>query len=121
MGPKLNKGKNIQTAIQLELSRLGALVVNRTVGTFYTRFGTPIRIGQPGEADLQGIFPGQLCPHCRQPVHPAPFAIEVKGKGDRIRPAQANWRDNVWKRRGGLYTVARSVEDALQAFEGYIR
>lgn len=114
--------KHTQDQIRLFLGQIpDVLIQRRNVGTFYTRNGTPQRIGTPGEADLQGIIDGQRCPHCDGPVHPAPFAIEVKSTKGRLRPVQVNWRDNVWRRRNGIYVLARSLDDAKSGLAPYIR
>lgn len=70
-----------------------------------------IRIGQVGEADLQGIKGDQECPRCGFAIHPLPFAIEVKNETGKQSPEQFNWQKNVWERRGGLYVIARSNDD----------
>lgn len=41
----------LQNAIRVELSKIG-IVRRNNVGTFYTKYGVPIVIGIPGEADL---------------------------------------------------------------------
>ena len=108
-----------------------ALIVRRNVGRFIRIAGGPeeikraiailirngipasmIRIGTKGEADLQGIKGGQECPRCDWPIHPFPFAIEVKNDTDGEQtPEQFSWQKNVWERRGGLYVIARSNDD----------
>lgn len=107
--------KHTQDLIRLKLgSNPHVLVVRRNVGTFYTRDGRPQRIGSPGEADLQGIIDGQHCPNCSCPIHPAPFAIEVKSERGKLRKDQVNWRDNVWTRRNGIYVLARDADEAIK-------
>lgn len=59
-----------------------------------------IQMNVPGCADLIGI----LGPHGRF------LAIETKSAGDRMRESQVAFRAMV-ERLGGLYIVARSVED----------
>lgn len=59
----------------------------------------PVQMNVPGCADLIGIGPGGLF-----------LAIETKGAGDRMRESQENFRAMV-ERLGGLYIVARCVED----------
>lgn len=73
------------------------------VGIFYTRAGTPIRIGQAGSPDLWGPIRGSG----------ALFAIEIKRPGGRVSPEQtAFWAwARKWGVRGGF---ARSVDEALQ-------
>jgi hypothetical protein len=91
------------------------LVVRRNVGTFRTLDGLRIvKIGQPGEADVQGIIGNQHCPKCGFPIHPLPYAVEVKDDKNTQDPEQINWQKNVWERRGGLYILARSASDAIK-------
>lgn len=63
----------------------------------------PIQVNLPGCPDLIGFL--------------APFGrflgIEVKAPGGRLRPAQEAFRDAL-TRSGGLYIVARSVEDVTR-------
>lgn len=113
--------KRIQDGIRLALGQIAeVLIQRRNVGTYYTHDGRPQRIGTKGEADLQGIIDGQKCPHCNKPVHPAPFAIEVKTPKGKMRPDQVNWRDNVWKRRNGIYVLARSVNEAIDGLKKHL-
>ncbi|QDP55284.1 MAG: hypothetical protein Unbinned400contig1002_14 [Prokaryotic dsDNA virus sp.] len=93
------------------------LIQRRNVGTFYTRAGTPITIGHPGEPDLQGVIGNQRCPNCEHPIHPKPFGIEVKGTNGRMRLKQKLYRDNVAKRLGIIYIVARSVAQAIEGLD----
>ncbi len=78
----------------------------------YGIFSAPIYIGKKGEADLQGIKGGQECPWCDRPIHPLPWACEVKDHDGKQTPEQIEWEKETWCRRGGLYVLARSVEDA---------
>jgi hypothetical protein len=125
---------DIQSAILLDLGqRAEVLIVRRNVGKYIAVAGnislavqvlrdrgvraSIVAIGTVGEADLQGIVGGQTCGTCGAAVHPRPFAIEVKSDVGRQRPEQSNWQRNVWERRGGTYTLARSVEDARAVLE----
>lgn len=115
MAAKTKKEAQIQQEIMLEISKSPAnLVVRRNVGDFRTTDGRYIRIGQKGEADVQGIIGNQCCKKCGAEIHPLPFAIEVKDATNTQSEEQVNWEKNVWGRRGGLYILARSVEDALK-------
>ncbi len=61
-----------------------------------------IRANLPGIADIQGCRRGRA------------FMIEVKTNTGRLRASQENFRKR-WELAGGLYVVARSVGDALEA------
>ncbi len=115
--------QRLQTAILLEIGAdPRVLVSRRNVGLYVATGGraalaaeilrqhgfaaTLQPIGVRGEADLQGIIGGQTCAHCGAPVHPRPFAIEVKSANGRQEPDQANWQSNVWERRGAQYVLA---------------
>lgn len=121
--------QRLQTEIEIEIGRdPRVLVQRRNVGLYLAPRGnateaqfvlrnagfsgaTVISIGTPGEADLQGLIGGQLCPCCGAPIHPKPFAIEVKaGKGVQS-DKQKSWQKNVWQRRGGLFVLARENTD----------
>ena len=47
----------IQVAIRLRLSKLRMLFLRYNVGTFWTKDGRPVRIGEPGVSDLIGMVP----------------------------------------------------------------
>ncbi len=66
----------------------------------------PITMNVEGCSDLLGL----VGPHGRL------LAIETKGAGDKMRESQENFRAMV-ERLGGLYIVARSVEDVDRALE----
>lgn len=122
---------SIQTAIRLALgARPAVLVARRNVGLFVAVAGdvhaaatvlrragwsaSPIAIGAPGEADLQGIVGGQRC-QCGAAIHSLPFALEVKTATGRQSVEQKRWATEAWQRRGGLYAVVRSPAEALAA------
>lgn len=124
----------LQTQIEIEIGRdPRVLVTRRNVGLYIAPAGNVTEalfvlrnagwrgaaiqsIGTPGEADLQGIIGGQLCPCCGAPVHPKPYAIEVKSERGVQSDKQHNWQSNVWQRRGGLFVLAKpgvNVREAL--------
>jgi hypothetical protein len=70
------------------------------------RTGRWISFGLKGSADILGILRGGRF-----------LAIETKTPTGRLRPEQVAFRDMVTS-LGGLYVVARSVEDAVLAVEG---
>lgn len=96
----------------LELSRLGCRhVVQRTVGLFRDERGTPRRIGEPGEADVQAVAPGGRA-----------VAVEIKTGNAHRTAQQKRWGDS-FVRSGGLYCVARfnSASDGLETIRNAFR
>ena len=103
----------IQDRISLKISESPHnLVIRRNVGIFFTEYGGRITIGVTGEADLQGFIGNQRCPHCNNKIHPKPFACEVKAPGKPQSEAQIKWQNQTWERRGALYVLATSPEEA---------
>lgn len=68
-----------------------------------------IRFGQPGEADLWGILPGG--------IH---VEIEVKSPDGKQSDDQRRWESQV-TRAGGIYVLARSVQDVWDAIGRHLR
>lgn len=91
----------IQDAIRLALGSHPALVLWRNNIGVAERRGFTIRfgVGGPGGADLIGLFRGRF------------VAIEVKTQAGRQTPEQKLFQQLVEK-KGGIYVVLRSVEDA---------
>lgn len=87
------------------------LIVRRNVGVFNTIDGRWITVGKRGEADTQGFIGNQKCPNCRYPIHPKPFAIEVKSAKGEQRELQIKWENETWVRRGGIYIMAKSEDN----------
>lgn len=123
--------QRLQTSILLAIGGdPRVLVVRRNVGKYVATGGrvqlaaeilrqhgfpaTVQPIGVPGEADLQGLIGGQTCAHCGAPVHPRPFAIEVKSANGKQEPDQASWQRNIWERRGAQYVLAFPHTDVLR-------
>lgn len=64
------------------------------------RRGRPLRCNTPGCADILGVYAG------------VPVAIEVKVPTAKQLPSQELWQRR-WYEAGGVYFIARSVEDTL--------
>jgi hypothetical protein len=62
----------------------------------------------PGSADLIGWIQGRF------------LSIEVKSATGRVRPDQQNWM-NVVNSHGGIAFVARSVAEAVELLEQYLK
>lgn len=95
----------IQAAIRLALGQRDDIMLFRiNVGKFRPLNGPQDRVIQsapPGTPDLLGVIkPGTA------------LAIEVKDAKGRQRPEQVAFQ-KAWESRGGLYILARSVDDVL--------
>lgn len=64
----------------------------------------PVQYGVVGMADICGITSSGRF-----------IGIEVKGESGRLRTEQKRWGEMI-KKMGGIYVVARSVEDVYTAF-----
>jgi hypothetical protein len=92
----------IQDAVRLELGREPDLVLWRNnIGMAWMRNGTPVKfgVGGPGGADLIGVYRGLF------------VAIELKTPIGRQSKEQRQYQQLV-ERKGGVYVVIRSVDDA---------
>lgn len=67
-----------------------------------------VRFGVPGQADLTGILPGGLR-----------LEIEVKTTTGEQTPEQRNYQ-RIIERFGGVYVLARSVEDVWAAIGRFL-
>ncbi len=71
--------------------------------------GRVVRFGLPGQADLTGILPSGVR-----------LEIEVKRPGCPQTPEQKAFQKMI-DRFGGVYVLARSVEDVWQVIGSYLR
>lgn len=71
--------------------------------------GRVVRFGVPGSPDLVGILPGGIW-----------LGIEVKSETGRQSTEQINFM-NMVRRFGGVYVLARSVQDVWDAIGGYLK
>ena len=78
----------------------------RHVGLFYTKRGTPIRIGIKGQADIYFVI--------KVNGYPCHVEVEVKS-GDAIQSKEQKAFQKAILNIGGLYIVARSAEDVINA------
>ena len=95
---------DLLNAILLALSARGVLAWKNNTGALTDRDGRLVRYGLKGSSDILGVIP---------PSGKA-LAIEVKVGRDRLRPEQARFGE-AFVRHGGIWVVARSVDDALVA------
>lgn len=98
----------IQQEIRLALGQRDDIMLFRiNVGKFRPLDGGPrvIQSAPEGTPDLLGV------------IHPGrAFAIEVKTDKGKQRTAQAAWQ-RAWEKRGGIYILARSVEDVYRGLD----
>jgi hypothetical protein len=94
--------QNVQNAILIALQEAypNGLWCRRNVGAVKTDKGF-VRFGMAGMADISGIVRGEA------------IELEVKSVTGRLSEAQINWGKAV-ERAGGIYIVARSVDEALR-------
>lgn len=108
------KEKAVQNAILREFgTRRDMRLWRANVGV--ARIGGPrsaggriVRFGIPGQADLTGILPGGVR-----------LEIEVKGPTGRQSEDQRNFQRMI-ERFGGVYVLARSVDDVWRAVARYL-
>lgn len=102
-----------EQAIQQEImARLGALpgltIWRNNSGALVDQRGQLVRYGQPGSADVLGI----LAPAGRL------LAIEVKAARGKLSDRQIAWGAMI-RNHGGVYIVARSVDEALKGLRDH--
>lgn len=93
----------IMRDILIALSQIpGALFWRVNVGVAKTPDGRTMRYGLPGQADISGIVRGRH------------VEVEIKTPTGRQSMQQRRWQTAV-ERAGGVYLVARSVDEAVSA------
>ena len=98
----MNRETNIQNEIRVALCEAGCVVHRCNTGTFYTRDGRAVKIGEVGHSDLYGHTP-----------HGTAFYLEVKTPVGRARKEQVDFIEAML-RSGAIAGFARSVDDALK-------
>lgn len=98
----MNRETTIQNEIRVALSEAGCVVHRCNTGTFYTRDGRAVKIGEVGHSDLYGHNPRGKA-----------FYLEVKTPVGRARKEQVDFIEAML-RSGAIAGFARSVEDALK-------
>ena len=106
-GANLNE-RQIQNAILREFGTRSEMRLWRQ-NTGVAHFGMrTVAFGLPGQADLTGILPGGIR-----------LEIEVKSPTGRQTPEQQNYQRMI-ERFGGVYVLARSVDDVWNAIGRYL-
>ena len=96
----------IQIQITIELCRRGHIVHRTNSGIYYTKDGRPVKIGVPGQSDLQG----HRCTDGRC------FYIEVKQPGQRPRQNQVAFL-SAMAATGAIAFWCDNVDDAIKGVE----
>jgi hypothetical protein len=98
----------IQSNIRITLGlRDDVMLIRINVGKFRPLHGPQDRVIQSapaGTPDLLGVWNGKA------------LAIEVKDAKGRQRPEQVAFQ-KAWEARGGIYILARSVDDVLRRID----
>lgn len=114
----------LQQEIRLALGQRDDIMLFRVnVGKFRPLEGGPrvIQSAPEGTPDLLGVIHrrifGQVGDHFAvdEWVGQA-FGIEVKTEKGKQRTAQVAWQ-NAWEKRGGIYILARSLEDVYRGLD----
>lgn len=92
--------------ILVALSRAGVLCWKQHQGRVLTLSGKPIKVGLNGAGDINAILP----PRGR-------FASIDAKTGSGVQSDKQEKFQKAVEKQGGLYLVARSVEDALELVE----
>lgn len=98
----MKKETILQNKIIVELCKRGCKVHRTNSGLFYTPYGEKIRIGFPGQSDLQGH-------RCKDGKC---FYIEVKYENGRIKPEQERFI-KAMQDSNALAGFAHSVQEAI--------
>lgn len=98
----MNKETSIQNEIRVALCEAGCIVHRCNTGTFYTKDGRAVKIGEVGHSDLYGHRPDGRA-----------FYLEVKTPVGRARKEQFDFAEAMY-RSGAIVGFARSVEDAVR-------
>ena len=98
----MNPETILQNKIIVALGKNGCVARNHTVGQFYTKYGTIVRVGQHGESDIMGhrISDGRA------------IYLEVKLPGEHPRDDQKKFLEAM-RNTGAIAGCAHSVEEAL--------
>lgn len=114
-----NTESNIVAEILLAIGqRPDVLAMKRTVGKFRS-LDDPQRIvtvGTPGEPDIGAVVAVTITPDMVGRTVGLAVGIEVKTAIGRQREGQKLF-EHAWTKRGGVYVLARSAEDAVRAID----
>ena len=107
------KETNIQNDCLVEASSDPDVMLWRNqVGTFYTRDGRAVRIGEKGAADSLGVVRVKITHEMVGQYIGVAIAPEYKQKKGKQQEEQALWQKN-FERRAGKYAIIRSKEEMM--------
>lgn len=98
------------------------LIWRQQVGLFrqYVRPYTPIKVGQPGQADSAAIVALTITPEIAARLVGKTIGIaaqlEFKTAAGRVSDDQLNWGRHV-QQRGGVFRIIRSADDARKVVD----
>ena len=96
----------LQNKIIVALCEHGCFAVNHTVGYFFTKYGSPVSIGKPGESDIWGHRPDGKA-----------FYLEVKMPGMKPRRDQLEFIEAM-KNSGAIAGWCTTIPEALNIVFG---
>ena len=102
----MNAETILQNKIIVALCENGCFAVNHTVGDFFTKYGTLVSIGKPGESDIWGHRPDGRA-----------FYLEVKMPGKKPRRDQLEFIEAM-KKSGAIAGWCTTIPEALQVVLG---
>ncbi|QHJ79216.1 MAG: hypothetical protein [Caudoviricetes sp.] len=111
------KESNIQNLSLVAGSQSGAMIWRNQVGTFYTRSGAPVKVGNVGAADSLGVVPIVITQDMVGKTIGVAIACEFKAKRGRQSDEQKMWQAN-FEKRGGKYALIRSPDQIVEFIEG---
>ena len=97
----MNRETTLQNKIIVALCERGCFAVNHTVGDFFTKYGSRVSVGTPGDADIWGHRPDGKA-----------FYIEVKMPGKEPRKDQLTFIEAM-KSSGAIAGWCTSIPEAL--------
>ena len=98
----MKKETDIQNRIRVALCEAGCIVHRCNTGTFYTKDGRAVKIGEVGHSDLYGHRPDGKA-----------FYLEVKTPIGQATREQFDFAEAMY-RSGAIVGFARTVEDAVR-------
>ena len=102
----MNAETALQNKIIVALCEQGCFAVNHTVGDFFTKYGTLVSVGKPGESDIWGHRPDGKA-----------FYIEVKMPGKKPRRDQLEFIEAM-KNSGAIAGWCTTIPEALNIVFG---